>query len=615
MAVGAAAIAYYVYSRTRRDINDGVVETHRHVEHAPQNWTGELYLFAEALRYLYLEYITQWQAADLFIGVFYLARQGIRDFPAAEVVAHGTRVNPKSLDRPHAMNLKAKFEIMYRLLIYSQKLRNTSVEIPEDEWIDLEIGPADFVVYRPKASMLRPAYVIVKDPILDSFVLAIRGTHTTRDIFTSLSGAAKPHHYIDKDGLVLGYSHIGMLAGARWLFKHCKEALLSAHEAQPDFKLLVTGHSMGGGAAAMLTMMIREQLPQFGDVQCYTFACPGCMTLELAKSCAPYVTSLIYGTDVVPTVSPGAGDLLREQVAQSSWGKSFKQDIRSSAFVQGIETRVKGVYRSASTWTLRQARTVSSLTTQCVRPRDRRSSQSMVDLCNAEFKDLAIDDSQRSKADDSLLEEPDSSYSAEEAGTSTATEKAVQEGGVKKSGIRAGYFSEMWSKMSSFSWRRKVSDATASNSEVGDNVGEVEGVFNAQGLEDDGETEAADESMSNASKSNAKRLLYPAGQIFHLVPEYILKADPTREEAPSEDDASSTEHDSTTWYRPHAENRQDEEESAFVLFSDMPQEAYGKIRVCRSMVMDHFVPRYKIALKSAIQDLDSVLDDETTHHI
>lgn len=119
-----------------------------------------------------------------------------------------------------------------------------------------------------------------------------------------------------------------MLAGARWIFKHCQSILIEAHRIDPEFKLIVTGHSMGGGAAAMLTMMIREQLPMFENTECYTFACPGCMTLELAQSCSPYVTTLVYGTDVVPTVSPGAGDLLREEVAQSSWAKSFKQDIR-----------------------------------------------------------------------------------------------------------------------------------------------------------------------------------------------------------------------------------------------------------------------------------------------
>ena len=36
-----------------------------------------------------------------------------------------------------------------------------------------------------------------------------------QDIFTSLTGASKPHHVVDDKGVVLGYSHFGMLAAAR----------------------------------------------------------------------------------------------------------------------------------------------------------------------------------------------------------------------------------------------------------------------------------------------------------------------------------------------------------------------------------------------------------------
>jgi hypothetical protein len=34
-------------------------------------------------------------------------------------------------------------------------------------------------------------------------------------------------------------------------------------------------------------------------------ACPACMTLGLAQSCAGYVTTVINGTDMVPTMSLG----------------------------------------------------------------------------------------------------------------------------------------------------------------------------------------------------------------------------------------------------------------------------------------------------------------------
>ena len=63
-------------------------------------------------------------------------------------------------------------------------------------------------------------------------------------------------------------------------------------------------------------LRLREQYP---SVTCVTLACPGCMTLELAQSCAGYVTTVINGTDLVPCMSPAAADALREEVMQSSW--------------------------------------------------------------------------------------------------------------------------------------------------------------------------------------------------------------------------------------------------------------------------------------------------------
>ncbi len=63
---------------------------------------------------------------------------------------------------------------------------------------------------------------------------------------------------------------------------------------------------MGGGTAALLTTMLRETVPECADARCYAVACPACMTLELADSCKDYVTSIINGTDIVPTFSAGA---------------------------------------------------------------------------------------------------------------------------------------------------------------------------------------------------------------------------------------------------------------------------------------------------------------------
>ena len=62
---------------------------------------------------------------------------------------------------------------------------------------------------------------------------------------------------------------------------------------------------MGAGTAALLTTMMRESLPGCAEARCYALACPACMTLELSESCKEYVTSIINGTDIVPTFSGG----------------------------------------------------------------------------------------------------------------------------------------------------------------------------------------------------------------------------------------------------------------------------------------------------------------------
>jgi hypothetical protein len=71
---------------------------------------------------------------------------------------------------------------------------------------------------------------------------------------------------------------------------------------------------MGGGTAAMLTMMVREKVPQLCEATAWAIACPACMTLQLAEGCAGFVTTLVHGTDIVPTFSSGSIDALRQEV-------------------------------------------------------------------------------------------------------------------------------------------------------------------------------------------------------------------------------------------------------------------------------------------------------------
>lgn len=74
-----------------------------------------------------------------------------------------------------------------------------------------------------------------------------------QDMFTSLTSASKPHHMLSGAGVILGYSHFGMLAAARWVLQQTQTTLREAMENSPGYHLQIVGHSLGAGTAALLT--------------------------------------------------------------------------------------------------------------------------------------------------------------------------------------------------------------------------------------------------------------------------------------------------------------------------------------------------------------------------
>ena len=117
------------------------------------------------------------------------------------------------------------------------------------------IDPSDILLNMDRSALLKPLFIVVKDTSRKALLLIVRGTTSLRDIFTSLSGTTKPHHVVGRDGVVLGYSHFGMLAAARWIHRQAKPTLEKFLEANPDWRLHLVGHSLGAGTAALLCMM------------------------------------------------------------------------------------------------------------------------------------------------------------------------------------------------------------------------------------------------------------------------------------------------------------------------------------------------------------------------
>ncbi|KAL6784898.1 hypothetical protein ACKKBG_A01585 [Auxenochlorella protothecoides x Auxenochlorella symbiontica] len=356
VAAAGTAVALWLYKRRQTELEweEREYATHTGAHQAPQTFMEDLYYFAEGLRYTYSETLGRWGTADLLIGLTYLCRKNPPEHVTTDIARAGQPYGRGADTAAAAASLRELREIR-RVFQYCVGMRERRPG-PQREYFAtaLGIGPEAILAQETRAGVLKPSFILARDDHLRAIVLIIRGTHSFKDMFTSLTGAAKPHHLVDGNGVVLGYSHFGMLAAARWVLAAAAGPMNEALGAHPDYAARVVGHSLGGGTAALLTMMLRERGGAFAEARCIAVACPACMTLELARSCAAYVTTVINNADVVPCVSPGAADALRREVTASAWGGELRADLRATGLVRALETGVRGVggaAASAGAWT------------------------------------------------------------------------------------------------------------------------------------------------------------------------------------------------------------------------------------------------------------------------
>lgn len=113
---------------------------------------------------------------------------------------------------------------------------------------------------------------MIADHKTSSIVIAIRGSISLRDIFTDLTAASDR---FEAEGLPPDtMAHKGMSEGAIYVAKRLKECgvVEKARAQYPEYDLILTGHSLGAGVAALLGLKIR---PKFPDLKVYAFATPG----------------------------------------------------------------------------------------------------------------------------------------------------------------------------------------------------------------------------------------------------------------------------------------------------------------------------------------------------
>lgn len=95
-----------------------------------------------------------------------------------------------------------------------------------------------------------------------------------------------------------------------------------------DYTLLLTGHSLGAGCAAILSLLLRAEYP---GVRCLAYSAPGCVfSEELAEECSSWVSTFILDADIVPRLAIGPFEDLRDSVLKMIYRiRVPKQDLWS----------------------------------------------------------------------------------------------------------------------------------------------------------------------------------------------------------------------------------------------------------------------------------------------
>lgn len=158
-------------------------------------------------------------------------------------------------------------------------------------------------------------FLVGLDHETKSVVVSIRGSITLRDMLTDMSADCDP--LANDIGLPNVVAHRGMLKTAQYVQEQLEKGgyLQEAFGFHPDYDLVLIGHSLGAGVAALLGLLLRNSYP---GVKCFLYAPPGGLLSDTAvRQTENFMMTIILGCDWVPRMSLANLDGLKASLLEA----------------------------------------------------------------------------------------------------------------------------------------------------------------------------------------------------------------------------------------------------------------------------------------------------------